>query len=211
MLSIETMDPDLAVTALPPVGEGSVSEDELCQDIYVNSSLEASFKSDLICTPDSITRDFSRDTLDSFVAPDTVTHHGLAPVPIEAMDSFPRKDIHVSYQMNGGHYKTGLAAGLGNSVGIGGSPSGWLGGLLGCLRPMWNVINSRQAEKQAATDPWEISFDAIHDLKWLGSGAQGAVFLGTYRDEFVALKKVNKIADTDIRHLKKLSHPNLVR
>lgn len=213
MFSAETMDPELAVRQLPPVGEGDISEDELCQNLYVNSSLEASFKSDLICTPDSITRDFSRDTLDSLAAAESITHHGhaLPPVGIETMDTFPRKDIHVSYEMNGGNYKTGLVAGIGNGVGVGGSPSSWLGGLLGCLRPMWNVINSRQAEKQAATDPWEIPFEAIHDLKWLGSGAQGAVFLGTYREEFVAVKKVNKIGDTDIRHLKKLSHPNLVR
>ncbi len=27
-------------------------------------------------------------------------------------------------------------------------------------------------------DDWEIAFEAISDLQWLGSGAQGAVFLG---------------------------------
>lgn len=177
------MDPDTG----PKTIDGNLSEEDLCQDFYINSSLEASFKSDLVYTPDSITALSERNSPDG-----------------ELESSLPgnKKDIHVSYQLTDGQYKTGL---------VGGSGPSWFGGLLGCLRPMWAVINSRQAEKQAAIDPWEIPFELISDLKWLGSGAQGAVFLGSYKSEYVAVKKVNKIGDTDIRHLKKLSHPNLVR
>ncbi|XP_003747226.1 mitogen-activated protein kinase kinase kinase 12 [Galendromus occidentalis] len=176
-------------------GEKNI-EDEFCQDFFLNPSLEVSFKSELILTPDSVFPT-SRDSFDSSVE----FSQG-----VEALESsVPRRDIHVSYQMNGGQYKTGIVGGFGAS------PSTWLGGLLGCLRPMWNVINTRQAEKQAVNDQWEIPFENIKDVKWLGSGAQGVVFLGSYRGEDVAVKKVNKLVETDIRHLKKLNHPNLVR
>ena len=41
-------------------------------------------------------------------------------------------------------------------------------------------------------DDWEIPFEGISDLQWLGSGAQGAVFVGRFNNEFVAVKKVTK-------------------
>jgi len=58
---------------------------------------------------------------------------------------------------------------------------------------------------------WEIPFELISDLRWLGSGAQGAVFLGQLNDEPVAVKKVRNASETDILQLKKLSHPNIIR
>jgi len=45
----------------------------------------------------------------------------------------------------------------------------------------------------------------------LGSGAQGAVFAGIYGDEEVAVKKVKEELETDIKHLRKLNHPNIVQ
>jgi len=59
-------------------------------------------------------------------------------------------------------------------------------------------------------DDWEIQFEDISDLRWLGSGAQGAVFLGKYRGAYVAVKKVRDSKETDIKHLRKLSHPNII-
>ena len=59
-------------------------------------------------------------------------------------------------------------------------------------------------------DDWEIPFENISDLQWLGSGAQGAVFLGKLRGEFVAIKKLRDKRETDIRHLRKLNHPNII-
>ena len=59
-------------------------------------------------------------------------------------------------------------------------------------------------------DDWEIPFEAIQDLQWLGSGAQGAVFMGKYQGEQVAVKKVKEEYETDIKHLRKLNHPNIV-
>ena len=60
-------------------------------------------------------------------------------------------------------------------------------------------------------DEWEIPFEAIQDLAWLGSGAQGAVFCGKLAGQEVAVKKVKEEMETDIRHLRKLNHPNIVQ
>lgn len=65
--------------------------------------------------------------------------------------------------------------------------------------------------KLAAADEWELPFEHISDLQWLGSGSQGAVFLGKYRNENVAVKKVREVAETNIKHLKRLSHPNIIK
>ena len=63
----------------------------------------------------------------------------------------------------------------------------------------------------SSDDSWEIPFEEIRDLKWLGSGAQGAVFMGTYQQEILAVKKVKEEYETDIKHLRKLNHPNIVQ
>lgn len=60
-------------------------------------------------------------------------------------------------------------------------------------------------------DDWEIPFEYISELHWLGSGAQGAVFSGKLKKEIVAVKKVREPRETDIRHLRKLNHPNIVQ
>ena len=60
-------------------------------------------------------------------------------------------------------------------------------------------------------DDWEIPFENINDLEWLGSGAQGAVFMGKYLGELVAVKKVKEEFETDIQNLRKLNHPNIVK
>ncbi len=61
------------------------------------------------------------------------------------------------------------------------------------------------------TDNWEVPFEAISDLQWLGSGAQGAVFVGKWEHELVAVKKVKEETDTAIHHLRKLNHPNIIQ
>ncbi|KAG9340821.1 hypothetical protein JZ751_020013 [Albula glossodonta] len=72
----------------------------------------------------------------------------------------------------------------------GNGTAGFLEGLFGCLRP--------------------VPFEEISELQWLGSGAQGAVFLGKFRSEEVAIKKVREQKETDIKHLRKLKHPNII-
>ncbi|XP_021926576.1 mitogen-activated protein kinase kinase kinase 13 isoform X3 [Zootermopsis nevadensis] len=90
--------------------------------------------------------------------------------------------------------------------------TGWIDGLWGCLRPVWTIIGKATAnEIKGHQDDWEIPFESISDLKWLGSGAQGAVFSGKLRGEVVAVKKVREQKETDIRNLRKLNHPNIVQ
>ncbi|XP_055342066.1 mitogen-activated protein kinase kinase kinase 21-like [Paramacrobiotus metropolitanus] len=81
---------------------------------------------------------------------------------------------------------------------------------ISCITPIvskWPLI----AKQKASQDPWEIPFERIQDLQWLGSGAQGAVFLGKYNGQPVAVKKVKSLAEVeDVKPLRKLSHVNLV-
>lgn len=86
----------------------------------------------------------------------------------------------------------------------------WLNGLLVCLRPVWGMLGKSGTHFQTGQDDWEIPFENIQDLQWLGSGAQGAVFLGELEGELVAVKKVREKNETDIRHLRHLRHPNIV-
>ncbi|XP_077544379.1 mitogen-activated protein kinase kinase kinase 13-B-like isoform X1 [Haemaphysalis longicornis] len=98
----------------------------------------------------------------------------------------------------------------------GSAPGGWLDGLLGCLRPVWSILHKADERPGSGggggggTGGWEIPFEAIGQLQFVGSGAQGAVFVGQLRDERVAVKKVTSLAETDIRHLRRLNHPNIV-
>merc|ERR1719477_371351 len=87
---------------------------------------------------------------------------------------------------------------------------GWLDGLMGCFKPMWMIIGKTKPP-ELEKDDWEIPFENINDLQWLGSGAQGAVFMGKYMGEQVAVKKVKEEFETDIKHLSKLNHPNIVK
>ncbi|PIO31274.1 hypothetical protein AB205_0195620 [Aquarana catesbeiana] len=88
---------------------------------------------------------------------------------------------------------------------------GFLGGLFGCLKPVWAMIGKTYStEHKHEEGSWEVPFEEIQDLQWVGSGAQGAVFLGKFHGEEVAVKKVRDIKETDIKHLRKLKHPNII-
>ncbi|XP_050073566.1 mitogen-activated protein kinase kinase kinase 12 isoform X1 [Anopheles maculipalpis] len=104
-------------------------------------------------------------------------------------------------------------AGVG--VGMSNKPatSGWMDGLFGCMRPVLSLIGKSHIMemKSKQTEDWEIPYETITDMVWLGSGAQGAVFCGKLRNELVAVKKVHELKETDIRHLRKLDHENIVK
>uniref|UniRef100_A0A3B4VIM8 Mitogen-activated protein kinase kinase kinase n=1 Tax=Seriola dumerili TaxID=41447 RepID=A0A3B4VIM8_SERDU len=81
---------------------------------------------------------------------------------------------------------------------------GFLEGLFGCLKPVWTMIGKAYSteHKHSQEESWEVPFEEISDLQWVGSGAQGAVFLGKFHGEDVAVKKVRDIKETEIKHLR---------
>jgi len=86
-------------------------------------------------------------------------------------------------------------------------------GIFGCmplcfLQPFASLVGTK---KKNRNDIWEIPFEEITEMQWIGSGAQGAVFLGKWRNRDVAIKKVRTQGDTDIKHLKDLDHCNIVK
>lgn len=91
----------------------------------------------------------------------------------------------------------------------------WIGnftGVFGCMRPLISLISkSSDPSVRRTGDDWEIPFEIITDLEWLGSGAQGAVFSGKLKGEMVAVKKVRDVKETEIKHLRKLDHENIVK
>ncbi|EFX79577.1 hypothetical protein DAPPUDRAFT_52374 [Daphnia pulex] len=98
------------------------------------------------------------------------------------------------------------------------SRSGWLDGIFGCFRPVfWNLTAKANKvfgylnDKTFDIDEWEIPSEALRELEWLASGAQGAVYKCRMRNEIVAVKRVKDKREADIRHLRQLHHPNIIR
>lgn len=91
-------------------------------------------------------------------------------------------------------------------------PIGWMDGLLGCMRPVMSLlVKSNTNDTKQKAEEWEIPFESITNLEWLGSGAQGTVFSGYLRNEIVAVKKVRDYKETDIKHLRRLDHENIIK
>ena len=89
------------------------------------------------------------------------------------------------------------------------SKSSLLTGILyGCLKPVCGLFTANEKPEK---DPWLIAFNELTEIRLIGSGAQGAVFLGHFRNEEVAIKKVKNERDTDIRHLRHFDHKNIVK
>ncbi|PIC54899.1 hypothetical protein B9Z55_003966 [Caenorhabditis nigoni] len=85
-------------------------------------------------------------------------------------------------------------------------------GLFSCFRPVLGYFGGKPTQEIEKTEDegWEIPFDAISNLEWLGSGSQGAVFHGQYENRTVAVKKVNQLKETEIKHLRHLRHKNII-
>lgn len=58
----------------------------------------------------------------------------------------------------------------------------------------------------------EIVYDDIRQIKYIGSGAHGCVFLGEYNSKTVAVKKLKELNMTlrEMRHLRELKHENII-
>ncbi|XP_049631780.1 mitogen-activated protein kinase kinase kinase 13 [Suncus etruscus] len=163
------------------------------------------------------------DTAESTGSPTTTTV--LTSVSEDARDQFENSvlqlrehdDAEPNTSQGNGHPVDRESTGGAEDIKIqfsrsGSGSGGFLEGLFGCLRPVWNIIGKAYSTdyKLQQQDTWEVPFEEISELQWLGSGAQGAVFLGKFRAEEVAIKKVREQNETDIKHLRKLKHPNII-
>uniref|UniRef100_A0A8C5BWN5 Mitogen-activated protein kinase kinase kinase 12 n=1 Tax=Gadus morhua TaxID=8049 RepID=A0A8C5BWN5_GADMO len=109
-------------------------------------------------------------------------------------------------------HEAGAVRGQSDNIRLQPGSGGFLEGLFGCLRPVWTMIGKAYSteHKHHQEESWEVPFEEISELQWVGSGAQGAVFLGKYHGDDVAVKKVRDIKETEIKHLRKLKHPNII-
>lgn len=103
---------------------------------------------------------------------------------------------------------------VGPGYGHGSKPAGMFDGLLGCMRPVLALLGKAavmEMKQKQTEEEWEIPFESMTDLEWLGAGAQGAVFSAKLKNEIVAVKKVRDVKETDIKHLRKLDHDNIIK
>jgi len=92
-----------------------------------------------------------------------------------------------------------------------GHRNGFWNGVWACFGPIVSFVQ-KDKRPQTKEDSWDIPFADIRELEFIGSGSQGAVFVGEYRGEHVAVKKVKDVSYChDIRQLRKLTHPNIVK
>ncbi|VDO37586.1 unnamed protein product [Haemonchus placei] len=84
-------------------------------------------------------------------------------------------------------------------------------GIFSCFRPVWGYFGRTMERTELIPYDWEIPFEAITGLEWLGAGSQGAVFRGCLNGQTVAVKKVKLKEETDIKHLRHLNHPNIIK
>uniref|UniRef100_A0A8C4RUR3 mitogen-activated protein kinase kinase kinase n=1 Tax=Erpetoichthys calabaricus TaxID=27687 RepID=A0A8C4RUR3_ERPCA len=126
----------------------------------------------------------------------------------------PEKDLTPTHVLKLHEHESGGTAGAeaGQSAECGAGRYQADDGLFGCLKPVWTMIGKAYStdHKHQEEERWEVPFEEISDLQWVGSGAQGAVFLGKFHGEEVAVKKVRDLKETDIKHLRKLKHPNII-
>ncbi|XP_075679832.1 uncharacterized protein LOC113795690 [Dermatophagoides pteronyssinus] len=84
----------------------------------------------------------------------------------------------------------------------------WLGGVFGCFKPIIGIISSKGFKD--GKNNCEIPYENLKDMQFLGSGAQGSVYVATLNQELVAVKKMREKCETEIKHLRKLNHKNIV-
>jgi mitogen-activated protein kinase kinase kinase 13 len=99
--------------------------------------------------------------------------------------------------------------------------NGLIESFLGCLRPIFSAVNkigenikyTRDTNALTkTTDDWQIPIDSImNDLVFIGTGIEGAVYLGKLGGQDVACKRVKSEEETNIKHLKKLNHINVIK
>ncbi|CAJ0962983.1 unnamed protein product, partial [Mesorhabditis belari] len=85
--------------------------------------------------------------------------------------------------------------------------------LTSCFGSFFPIFGAKKGDSIASYsgDDWEIPFESITNLEWLGAGSQGAVFSGRLNAETVAVKKVKELKDTETKHLRYLDHRNIIK
>ena len=135
-----------------------------------------------------------------------------SPLPGEDFEDIDLNSKHVSHSI-----PEGFKVAYRDAANVKSAPTrsaSWYDGFLGCLKPVMSLMSKSGkpgSSSDSEADSWEIPFEGISDLQWLGSGAQGAVFVGKFNNELLAVKKVKDSADTNIHHLRKLNHPNIIQ
>ncbi|CAH2103688.1 unnamed protein product [Euphydryas editha] len=86
----------------------------------------------------------------------------------------------------------------------------WMSGVMECFSTVLSLFRNSDYEI-SPEDDWEVPFESLSDLVYLGSGAQGVVFGGNLKGEMVAVKKLRDKSEANIKHLRKLNHENIVR
>jgi hypothetical protein len=91
-----------------------------------------------------------------------------------------------------------------------------------CFKPIFSAMNKfnetiKYPKDSTNTltrtnDDWEIQIDnIINDLELIGAGIEGSVFRGKLNGQDVACKRVKSKEETNIKHLKKLNHLNVIK
>jgi len=85
-----------------------------------------------------------------------------------------------------------------------------------CFKPIFSAMNkfneTIKYPKDSTNDDWEIQIDnIINDLELIGAGIEGSVFRGKLNGQDVACKRVKSKEETNIKHLKKLNHLNVIK
>ncbi|KAL3094707.1 hypothetical protein niasHT_022189 [Heterodera trifolii] len=93
---------------------------------------------------------------------------------------------------------------------------------LSCFAPLgrfwphnlFNWSSQKQIHSDNDTENYEIPIDSI-DVQWeenfIGGGNQSSVFRGKYRGQWIALKKLNRTSEVDIKRLCSLEHANVIK
>jgi hypothetical protein len=98
--------------------------------------------------------------------------------------------------------------------------NGLMDTFFGCLKPFFTAVNkigenikyTKDTPSLKPTDDWEIPIDSImNDLVLIGTGIEGSVYLGKLGGKNVACKRVKSEEETNIKHLKKLNHINVIK
>ncbi|CAH0577796.1 unnamed protein product [Chrysodeixis includens] len=85
----------------------------------------------------------------------------------------------------------------------------WMGGVMNCFSNVFSFFSPTDLKPQ--DEEWDVPYEKLSSLVYLGAGAQGIVFGGSYRGELVAVKKLRDRNDCNIKHLRKLNHENIVQ